>query len=586
MKLTKITLALALIVSAPTMAAKFNAISAPAAQGQLGSVVVNPYGTSPQTAIVDLGGYEVNWAKVVVHGKDKDGVDIKYDVSRETILDHNGIPIFGLYADFDNKVTLTYKKNGKHVIEDYSIYTQPRTGGASVNGMKLNFPKVTPIKVDEKFKDRLYLINYIMPVEGSTAVTWTGGMGALEWDRHPVTFITDTQGETRWSLDVSDIHDVKHLEKRGIVMGIHQMDNGDIIFGQGMKIFRMTMMGETVFEWNLPRGYQDFSHDMQLMENGNYLVRAAKTSYLREDGLRVHTVRDQILEIDPTGKLVEVWDLNKILDNMRDSHLVALDAGAVCLNIDDEKMGKKAKIEPDAPYGDIPGVGAGRNWAHVNSVEYDPADDSIILSLRHQGNVKIGRDKEVKWILSPREGWTGDLAKKVLQPVNSNGDEIQCTEKGLCEDPSKFDFTYTQHTTWLTGKEEGDDEVSIVSFDNGDGRFYDQPTFPTDKYSRGVEFLINEDDMTVEQRWQYGQERGFEWYSVVTSNISYEKDRDTMFMYSANTKMSEPKELTVGILNEVRDGTHDVKVELHVTSPMPRSTGYRAVIIDPNKTIK
>lgn len=53
--------------------------------------------------------------------------------------------------------------------------------------------------------------------------------------------------------------------------------------------------------------------------------------------------------------------------------------------------------------GDILGVGIGRNWAHVNSVNYDAADDSIILSIRHQSAVvKIGRDKEVKWILSSK----------------------------------------------------------------------------------------------------------------------------------------------------------------------------------------
>lgn len=50
--------------------------------------------------------------------------------------------------------------------------------------------------------------------------------------------------------------------------------------------------------------------------------------------------------------------------------------------------------------GDIPGVGTGRNWAHVNAIDYDADDDSIIVSARHQGVVKIGRDKAVKWILA------------------------------------------------------------------------------------------------------------------------------------------------------------------------------------------
>ncbi len=68
--------------------------------------------------------------------------------------------------------------------------------------------------------------------------------------------------------------------------------------------------------------------------------------------------------------------------------------------------------------GDISGVRAGRNWAHVNSVDYDPTDDSIIISSRHQSAIiKIGRDKKVKWILSAPDGWKGDLAKKFSNPL-------------------------------------------------------------------------------------------------------------------------------------------------------------------------
>lgn len=79
-------------------------------------------------------------------------------------------------------------------------------------------------------------------------------------------------------------------------------------------------------------------------------------------------------------------------------------------------------MEKSDTFGDISGVGAGRNWAHVNSVDYDPTDDSIIISSRHQSAIiKIGRDKKVKWILSAPDGWKGDLAKKVLKPIDKDG---------------------------------------------------------------------------------------------------------------------------------------------------------------------
>ncbi|MFQ9948737.1 MAG: aryl-sulfate sulfotransferase [Escherichia coli] len=48
----------------------------------------------------------------------------------------------------------------------------------------------------------------------------------------------------------------------------------------------------------------------------------------------VTTIRDHILEVDKSGRVVDVWDLTKILDPKRDALLGALDAGAVCVNVD------------------------------------------------------------------------------------------------------------------------------------------------------------------------------------------------------------------------------------------------------------
>lgn len=90
------------------------------------------------------------------------------------------------------------------------------------------------------------------------------------------------------------------------------------------------------------------------------------------------------------------------------------------MNVDLDAQGKAVGAEPLAPFGDAAGVGTGRNWAHVNSVAYDESDDSIIISARHQGVMKIGRDKEVKWILAPSEGWKNGLEKKLLKPVDKD----------------------------------------------------------------------------------------------------------------------------------------------------------------------
>lgn len=167
------------------------------------------------------------------------------------------------------------------------------------------------------------------------------------------------------------------------------------------KICKIRCLGREIFNRKLPAVYIDFSHAMDNMQNGHYLLRVASANTLRPDGKHVRTVRDTIVEVDENGNVVDDWRLYEILDPYRSTIIKALDQGAVCLNIDASKAGKTlsdeelAKMDESDKFGDIAGTGIGRNWAHVNSVDYDPSDDSIIISSRHQSAVvKIGRDKK------------------------------------------------------------------------------------------------------------------------------------------------------------------------------------------------
>ena len=249
------------------------------------------------------------------------------------------------------------------------------------------------------------------------------------------------------------------------------------------------------------------------------------------------------------------------------------------MNVDLAHAGQQAKLEPDTPYGDALGVGAGRNWAHVNSIAYDAKDDSIILSSRHQGVVKIGRDKQVKWILAPSKGWNTKLASKLLKPVDAKGNALKCDENGKCEN-TDFDFTYTQHTAWLSSK------GTLTIFDNGDGRGLEQPALPTMKYSRFVEYKIDEKKGTVQQIWEYGKERGYDFYSPITSVIEYQKDRDTMFGFGGSINLFDVGKPTIGKINEIDYKTKEVKVEIDVLSDKPNQTHYRALPIHPQHIFK
>ena len=564
--------------------------------GKIGAVNMNPYGIAPLTAVIRNGGYTVTDVSVRIVPK-KGGQEIAYKVSDTQVRTHGGIPVFGLYPDYRNTVEVSYTKMTEGKTERvekeiYRIYAGPaniKTAGYA--GVKSVFPKATVKKMDKAFKDRLYLINnMIAATPNTTRAVWNNPMGgALEWNRYPQNAIYDTTGELRWYMEPSTIYDPDHLYKAGIMMGFRQNKDGAFTWGYGQRYVKYDLMGREIFNRRLPDGYADFSHAMDPMQNGNYLVRVASSDHARADGKHVRTVRDVIIEVDQNGNVVDEWRLWDILDPYRDNVLKALDQGAVCLNIDASQAGKTlsadqlAEMDKSDKFGDIVGSGAGRNWVHVNSVDYDPTDDSIIISSRHQSAlIKIGRDKKVKWIMGAPEGWKGDFAKKVLTPVDKNGKPIKC-EDSKCE--GDFDWSWTQHTGWRVDSKSDKNVFYLSVFDNGDARGMEQPPMPDMKYSRAVVYKIDQNKMTVEQIWEYGKDRGHEWYSPVTSLTEYFDDKNSVFVYSAtagatyNFKTGAFESAPNPYINEFKWGAKEPSVEIQFES----TSGYQAMPVDLKK---
>jgi arylsulfate sulfotransferase len=555
-------------------------------QGQLGKVIVNPYKVAPLTAIIDRAGMDIDDIKVTVKGKPNGGVDISYGVDRGALLHHDGVPVFGLYDGYLNTVELSYMLDGKRVSESYKILTNP-FHTRIVDGRQQVKPTVEVKKVAPGFESRLYAM-VLMGDADNKEWAWMSGdkiHGAGEWNEPAEFYMIDTKGDIRWYLDSEQFYDKygRNIDDTGRFMSFYQAENGDIVFGQSQKYMRYGMLGDPSFVRKLPRGYIDLSHEALPMENGHYLLRVAKKDYNIPGTSDVrNTVRDHIIEVDAAGQVVDEWDLNEVMGKnvWRKDLIMALDQRAVCLNVD-MNAEQSVTITEDMPYGDKAVTGTGRNWAHINSISYDKTDDSIILSFRHQGVVKVGRDKKVKWILAAPEGWSKDVQDKVLQPVDAKGNKIKC-ENGKCEN-SNFDWTWTQHTAWLSPRGQNTGSVKTLSvFDNGDGRGFEQPALPTMKYSRAVEYQINEKDMTVKQTWEYGKERGFDWYSAVTSNVEYMTDKKTYNIFSGNTQLLTP-EPTTAIINEVDPATNDVKVEITISTDKKPGIYYRSHVIHQDK---
>ena len=334
------------------------------------------------------------------------------------------------------------------------------------------------------------------------------------------------QRDVRGYLLDDKLSDPKDPWSSGYMMGFQQTKDGALTWGFGQRYVKYDLMGRKIFNRLLPPQYSDFSHAFDNAQNGHSFLRVANADYRRPDGKRVHTVRDEIVELDENGGVVDDFRLYDILDPYRDNVVKAMDQGAVCLNIDEAKAGhtlsaeELAKMDENSQFGDIAGVGPGRNWAHVNSVDYDPT--------RHQGIVKIGRDKKVKWILASPEGWKKGLKETLLTPVDKNGKPIKC-EGSKCE--GDFDWSWTQHTAWRIDSKSDKNILYLSVFDNGDARGMEQPPLPDMKYSRAVAYKIDQKKKTVEQIWEVGKELGHPYFCPVTGLTKYMEDKDTMMVY-------------------------------------------------------
>lgn len=512
-----------------------------AVQGNIGEVIVNPYDVAPLTAVIRNGGYELKDVEVRVVPK-LNGQEIKYKVSDRQLKTHAGIPVFGLYPDYINTVEVKYTRlhagKAETFKESYQFYAPPvYTRSNGTRNQKGTMFDTEVIKVHPDFKDRLYLVgNQLSPIAPHGAhFVWNNPLGgALEWAFNSQIGIIDTAGEVRGYLLDDKLSDPKDPWSSGYMMGFQQTKDGALTWGFGQRYVKYDLMGRKIFNRLLPAQYSDFSHAFDNAQNGHSFLRVANADYRRPDGKRVHTVRDVIVELDENGGVVDDFRLYDILDPYRDNVVKAMDQGAVCLNIDAEKAGQTlsaqelAKMDENGQFGDIAGVGPGRNWAHVNSVDYDPTDDSIIISSRHQGIVKIGRDKKVKWILASPEGWKKGFKEALLTPVDKTGKPIKC-EGSKCE--GDFDWSWTQHTAWRIDSKSDKNILFLSVFDNGDARGMEQPPLPDMKYSRAVVYKIDQRKKTVEQIWEVGKELGHPYFCPVTGLTKYMEDTDTMMVY-------------------------------------------------------
>lgn len=307
-------------------------------------------------------------------------------------------------------------------------------------------------------------------------------------------FVTpSSQGYTA-AYDING--DVRWYLTENMIWDVQRLCNGNIMLSSNRLInppyyttglVEMDLTGKIYYEYVLPGGYH---HDVYELENGNLLVAS--------NDFDSGTVEDYIVEIErDTGNIVKRIDLKEILPMDEGKNLMATDY----------------------------------DWFHNNSVWYDSDTNSITLSGRHQDAVvNIDYNSlEINWIVGSHDGWSEEYQKYFLDPI---GDD--------------FEWQWAQHAAMILPN--GD----LFVFDNGNNRSKteEDSVKASDNYSRGVIYHINTIDKTIEQVWEYGKDRGSEFYSPYISDVDYlGEDHYLIHSGGINTVDGEPGNEPAGLEN-------------------------------------
>lgn len=387
-------------------------------------VILDPYHTSPLTALLLFETEEEVAPKVTIEGKDKwSTYTYQFDSNKEHYL-----PIYGLYPDYDNKVLVEYEKDGENYKKEVFIQT---------GKLPDNFILPTEVKANkEKLSNDLYF--YTPSSIGYTCAY-------------------DVNGDVRWYLSTYALWDNTRLSNGHLLISTERLINSPYYM---TGLYEIDLLGKIYTEYSIEGGYH---HDYFELPNGNLLV--ASDDFNNDDG----TVEDFIVELDRnTGKIVKTFDLKDVL-SMEDG-----------------------KSENWSNY----------DWFHNNAVWYDEKTNSITLSGRHQDaviNISYETGK-LNWIIGDPTGWSEEYQKYFFTPVGEN-----------------FEWQWSQHAAMITP--EG--YVFILDNGNNKSKIKEKYVAAENSYTRGVMYKIDTNTMTIEQVWEYGKNRGSDFYSPYISDVDY-----------------------------------------------------------------
>ena len=433
-------------------------------------LVPNPTGRVPLAAILELSADQSLSASITISDGDRTS---SHDFGALPAGRHS-LPVLGMRPDRDHDIVLNIARGGgSHSSRTFTHTTPP---------LPANPREFPPIDVQVSEPDRM-----------EPGVTFLSvrrrAMGRPHW-------MTEKQYafSTRWGLLVA-------LDNRGDVVwyyqsdvrtsGIDRLQNGNILMHRAdSSSIEIDLLGNVVRQYYAEdrpfpppdnpdavaiAGMQTLHHQPHQLPNGDFLAFSAN-GYLVEDYPTSETdpdapradqmvMADTVVVLTPEGEVVWSWNTMDYLDPFRIGY------------------------DTFWSYWWVRGFPDHADWSHGNGLSHYEADDSFLVSLRNQSAIlKIDRKTgDIKWILGRHDNWSEELQAKLLTPV---GDLM---------------WPGYQHNPRMTHA------GTVILFDNrahGGAMPFEEVGPLEAMFSRGVEYEVDEENMTVRQIWTTGDTQG------------------------------------------------------------------------------
>ena len=290
---------------------------------------------------------------------------------------------------------------------------------------------------------------------------------------------------------------------------VYFMNNELIAEDRNFGLIRYSMLGEKIANYTYPQDFVSFTHGLTQKPNKNFLVIG---SYSNQTAIfnnqKAQTQRDFIIEIDfNTGKTINTIDLANILNPDR----------SVIIKSDTKNYGLN-------------------NWCHLNAVDYDAKDQSILVSCRHAGIIKIDeKTKSVKYIISAhkgfeksgREGAGPALSDKLLTAIDQNNNPFSSKVQQGIEKSVQFKWPTKTHDARVVSN-------NIVSVFDNSGSVYDKNLVTTQNSNAQV-FKIDEEKKTIQSIWF----KALPFYSDSGSSVLFDEQSNYVTVYTSIIKDDE-----------------------------------------------